>query len=451
MRSLMRVSVVMGSPRYAVMSRDDKQRPVDRHSSAEELLTGTRTPESSERVGAGLHLIALTYVVNARRGGRIPKGTPQPRTGRPGSGSPHLWDMNRSGAVHVPQVPKTPRRACPARDSAGMRMREVLERQAGVVSLAQAQACGVSPDVPQRRASAGDWTRLHPGVYLVGGHTLSDDARLWAAWLWAEPGAVVSGRAAAYWHGMLRRPGRVELTLPRERKPRRMVGLEVRRRALDPADVVRIRGLPVTAPPLTALTTTLTEGSAFLDRALQRHVRLQDLEAAFLRGKGSHGWPALAPILAAAGGAESEAERLMVKVLRDAGIDGWVHAHPAGHWLIDLAFLRERLAIEVDAGRGIRTSSVSGPTGASTTSSRSGAGRCCVSPGTTSTAPRARRRAESTEHFVARHEDLWDTSRSTAVHVPQLSQPAVRGRRRGARTRSSSGAGCSRPGPGAGS
>ena len=57
-----------------------------------------------------------------------------------------------------------------------MSLEEVLERQAGVVTLAQAVAAGISPDTVQRRARDGRWTRLHPGVYLVGGHRLGGEA-----------------------------------------------------------------------------------------------------------------------------------------------------------------------------------------------------------------------------------------------------------------------------------
>src|SRR5690348_9844841 len=87
----------------------------------------------------------------------------------------------------------------------GVRLERVLERQAGVISLAQAVECGMSADVVQRRTAAGSWTRLHPAVYLVGGHRLTDAGRVWAAWLSTGGRAAVSGRSAAFCHGMLPR------------------------------------------------------------------------------------------------------------------------------------------------------------------------------------------------------------------------------------------------------
>jgi very-short-patch-repair endonuclease len=37
-----------------------------------------------------------------------------------------------------------------------------------------------------------------------------------------------------------------------------------------------------------------------------------------------------------------------VRILRDAGITGWVLGHPFGPWRIDLAFPAQKVAVEVD-------------------------------------------------------------------------------------------------------
>jgi very-short-patch-repair endonuclease len=233
-----------------------------------------------------------------------------------------------------------------------VRLERVLERQAGVVTLAQALACGVCADVVQRRAAAGAWTRLYPAVYLAGGHRVTDEARVWAAWLWAGDDTVVSGRSAAFWHRLLPDLGaRVEVTVAQRRKPRAQPGVRVRRRDLPTADTVRFRGLRTTGVPLTVLETTvaLPDGSAFLDRALQRHVRLDELEQAYRRNAGARGWPAARRLLdAAAPGAESTAERLLVTLLSRAGVRGWTLGYPFGRWRIDLAFPAAMVAVEVD-------------------------------------------------------------------------------------------------------
>ncbi len=65
----------------------------------------------------------------------------------------------------------------------GVSFEHLVARQAGVVSLPQAVAAGISPATVQRRVRQGRWTRLHPGIYLVGGHRHTDEARIRAAWL----------------------------------------------------------------------------------------------------------------------------------------------------------------------------------------------------------------------------------------------------------------------------
>ena len=97
-------------------------------------------------------------------------------------------------------------------------------------------------------------------------------------------------------------------------------GVRVRRRDLAAADVVGQRDLRLTAAPLTALETAvaLADGSVFLDRALQRHVRFPAVYRAYCRNIGRHGSSAAGRLLvAAADRADSAAERLLVR-------------HPAG-------------------------------------------------------------------------------------------------------------------------
>src|SRR5580765_2218127 len=234
-----------------------------------------------------------------------------------------------------------------------MSLPDLLARQAGVLTVGQAVGCGLSAATVHHRARIGEWRRLYPRVYLVGGHRLSDEARVRAAWLWAggRP-AAVTGPAAAYWHGMLdAAPEIVEVTVGRHRNAGPQQGIRLRRRDLANADLVGIRGLWLADRPLAALETAvaLKDGSTFLDRALQRHVRLPAVYRAYCRNLGSVGSPTAARLLStAADGAESAAERLLVELLRTAGITGWTLAFPFGPYTIDLAFRAARLAVEVD-------------------------------------------------------------------------------------------------------
>jgi very-short-patch-repair endonuclease len=233
-----------------------------------------------------------------------------------------------------------------------MSLDDLLCRQGGVITLGQAVDLGLSRATVQRRAREGSWRRLHPGVYLVGGHRLTDEARVRAAWLWAGEDAAVCGIAAAYWHGFLSRaPARIGLTVPSRSHPRHRPGTTVVRRDLHQVDLTRTRGVRVTAAPLTVLetATALPEGSTFLDRALQRHVRFPVVYRSFCRNMGRKGSSAAGRLLvAAADRADSAAERLLVRLLREAGITGWVLGHPFGPWRIDLAFPRQKVAVEVD-------------------------------------------------------------------------------------------------------
>ncbi|MGH3782790.1 MAG: endonuclease domain-containing protein [Pseudonocardiaceae bacterium] len=131
----------------------------------------------------------------------------------------------------------------------------------------------------------------------------------------------------------------------------------VRRRNLDPADPVVLRGLPVTALPLTVLEAAAALGSdsgrPLVDRALQRRVSFAQLHAAYCRSSGRHGSPWLGQVLRqAADGASSDAERVLHRLLRVAPIDGWVANYlvvlsGVEYW-IDVAFVARRLALEVD-------------------------------------------------------------------------------------------------------
>jgi very-short-patch-repair endonuclease len=234
-----------------------------------------------------------------------------------------------------------------------MSIDRTVRRQAGVIALGQAVRLGLSARTVRRRVRSGAWQELLPQVYLVSGHRRTDEVRVRATWLWAggEP-AAVTGPAAAYWHGMLdTAPAFVELTVPRatHRIPPR--GVVVRRRDLHGADIVEHRDLWVADRAFAALETAiaLPDGSAFLDRALQRYVPFPALYRAYTRNLGRRGWTKAGRIIAAAADrADSVAERILKRLLREAGITGWVVGHRFGPHLIDLAFPTQRVAIEVD-------------------------------------------------------------------------------------------------------
>lgn len=233
-----------------------------------------------------------------------------------------------------------------------MTLEQLIARQDGVVSRAQARRLGVPARTISDRVASGRWRSLYPGVYLVEGHRRTDAGRVIAAWLWAGPRSTIAGPTAAYWHGMLdRRLPRADLTVPSTTKRKRPPGITVRRRDLDPADRVLVRGVATVSRGLAVLETApvIHRGAQFLDRALQRHIGFDELYDAYTRSMGARGMRAAGALLVAcADRADSAAERLQMRLLREAGLTGYARQHPFGAFLIDVAFPAARLAIEVD-------------------------------------------------------------------------------------------------------
>jgi hypothetical protein len=128
----------------------------------------------------------------------------------------------------------------------------VAEGQHGVIALDQLLAAGLTRAEVSYRSGHG---RLHPifrGVYAVGHASLSQRGRFLAAVLAVGDGSVLSHRAAAVlwelwrWDG-----GAIDVRAPTQRRPR--PGIRVHRGAIDPEDITRRHGIPVTTPARTLL------------------------------------------------------------------------------------------------------------------------------------------------------------------------------------------------------
>jgi hypothetical protein len=201
-----------------------------------------------------------------------------------------------------------------------------VEQQAGVVSLAQAVSCGLSARTVRRRVQEGTWRRVRPAVFLVGGHRYTGEAGIRAVGLWAGPQGVICGPAAAYWHQMLERaPGVVDLTVPASARPKPQPGVRIRRRDLFGADVVSRRGVQVAAAPFAALetATALPDGSTFLDRALQKHVRFPAVYRSFCRNMGRSGSSAAGRLLVAAADRANSAAERAIKLRATPSVARW--------------------------------------------------------------------------------------------------------------------------------
>jgi len=229
---------------------------------------------------------------------------------------------------------------------------EHLRCQDGVITLAQAQRCGMSPYAVRRRVRSGHWRRCARGVYFVDDRPFTDAARIRSA-VWGHgEHAAASGLAAAWWQDLTQfAPDTIEVTVPRYSHSRTHPGSRLRRRDLAPCDICVKRRLRVTAMPLTVVEAAVRRrgGAKLMDSALQRHTELPELWRAHLRNKGRYGSPAARILLQAAGdGARSEAERLLVKLLKEAGITSWRTNYGIGPYKVDVAFQGPKVAIEVD-------------------------------------------------------------------------------------------------------
>lgn len=229
-------------------------------------------------------------------------------------------------------------------------LHRTLARHAGVITLAEARAAGLTPTMVSDRVWTGRWRRVAPQTYQVAGHGGDHEARLRCAA--AATGGVVHGLAAAWWHGLVATaPPGVAVTVPRSGGSRPLDGVRVRRLDLHPLDVERRRGVRVTGVPLTVLeaAVALRGGSTFLDRALQRDTSLAALRRAHERNLGRTGSAAAGRLLdAAADSGSSAAQRLLLRLLHRAGVRGARSAYAVSGHEVGVAFPLARVAVEVD-------------------------------------------------------------------------------------------------------
>lgn len=218
--------------------------------------------------------------------------------------------------------------------------------------MAHALAAGLRQDDIDYRVRTGQWRRCARGVYFADDRQFTAAARVRAAvWSYGDE-SVASGLTAAWWHQLTQFvPDTLEVTVPRDRRRRIHPGTKLRRRDLDPAEVIERNDLRVTHLPLTVIEAAARSsgGAKIMDTALQRHLDLPELWKSHLNNKGRHGSPRARILLLAAGdGARSEAERLLGKLLRQAGITGWKANYRVAGYKVDYGFPAATLALETD-------------------------------------------------------------------------------------------------------
>jgi hypothetical protein len=110
------------------------------------------------------------------------------------------------------------------------KVQRLADRQAGRVSTAQFAAVGIDRRVVMRWTASGYLHLVRPRVYAVGHRAPSVEADLWAAVLYAGPGAMLSHATALWWRGLLdKQPWPLQVTTSRRCRSLRGIKVHARR------------------------------------------------------------------------------------------------------------------------------------------------------------------------------------------------------------------------------
>jgi hypothetical protein len=259
----------------------------------------------------------------------------------------------------------TPGLACGPMERVDLVIAGTALRQHGVYTRAPARAAGATPAMIRHRVASGRWGRLCAGVYRVSGSPATWDQKLFAAWLAAGEGAVVSHHSAAMqWELPGARP-LLEITVPHGRRvsvPR--IRLH-RLSKLDTVDRVERGGLLVTTPARTVIDMCSQLGLDDMQRLLDHVFTRRMTTPEYLRRRcaalGRRGRSSIVRLEAmldkrpgTRGAPESEFERRVLDVLREIGCPPPVLQYevdlPDGRRVrLDFAWPDRTLAIEADS------------------------------------------------------------------------------------------------------
>lgn len=200
--------------------------------------------------------------------------------------------------------------------------------QHGLVTTAQMSYLGLSRDATFHRVRRGRLHPVHRGVFAVEGPPWRLPAPFAAAILACGPGSAISHVSAAFLWELLRFEGGPIHVVSRIRRRSRR-GIEVHRtRSLARREVRLIDGIPVTSPVRTLIDIAGVCSAREVERAvnegrLRRLVTEHELDRTVAEARGRSGAAALAVLLARETGSDfsrSEAEDLLLRIIRDAGL-----------------------------------------------------------------------------------------------------------------------------------
>lgn len=249
-----------------------------------------------------------------------------------------------------------------------MKLETVAARQHGVISGAQAVACGLSRRQVQLRVQREEWRRIHDDVFAVAATPDSWLQRVWDAVLLGGRGALASHATAARLLGLRLPydPGLLEITTSPRRRVRQD-GIRAHRSTMIlPSDRRRRDGVPCTSPSRTMVDLSSrfeaeSLGSLVDDLLRRRMLTLHGLAATADRlgpapgrdpkvvGEVLHArWAGYLP-------GDSDLEARIIRLLVSWGLPvprQHLRVSVGGRrGYVDLAYPEHRVAIEVDSWR----------------------------------------------------------------------------------------------------
>ena len=159
------------------------------------------------------------------------------------------------------------------------------ERQGGVITVRDLARIGISHNESQHRVRTGRWTRIHRGVFLIGGVRMTPHVARWAAVLAVgERAACSHATAAAVWAlGVHEDPSMIHILLPRASVVSLKQVVGHRTSALFADDLTRVGGLPVTTVERTIVDTAALLSDRRLGRTIDSALRRRILSLDRLR------------------------------------------------------------------------------------------------------------------------------------------------------------------------
>ncbi|MDW5328967.1 type IV toxin-antitoxin system AbiEi family antitoxin domain-containing protein [Plantactinospora sp. KLBMP9567] len=244
---------------------------------------------------------------------------------------------------------------------AGHPLRQVGNRQAGILSFAQCRAAGLSAEAIRWRITSGRWRRLHLGVFATFTGPLPRPAVLWAALLYAGDGAMLSHSSAGELVGLVDTPvPAVHVTIPHGRRLRPVAGVVVHRSrrtagARHPSRLPPQTRVEETVLDLAHAARDLDQALGWLTRACAQRLTTSDRIGRALRSRRRMRWrPELLTALAdVATGCHSWLElRYLRKVERPHGLPRGVRQQArtrrGGRWYDDVRYADHATVVELD-------------------------------------------------------------------------------------------------------